>query len=362
MTIIAKQVAKLSPQEIKSLRLIVGVVIAVAIAFGFNWPFAFIMPVFVAKFLSNNKPKTPFKKLTALFIIVASAIVIGGLLTRLLMPFPAVFILVITLLIFWISYWNNSGGNEFVITMLLVGLTAMPVLGVIDQRLAQIFTFGFLFSCFVSLLLTMIMHEVIHDKTDKSEQALSHKNTTLEQTEKNTVTELDDDGELLPEKATRVKLALLSTLMIMPVVGFFLMSQSSALLVLVFVALLAQKPDLVTGVKGSKALLLGNSIGGIIAIVMYNLLKVAPTFSFLLLLFALTVGLLAKLIFSEKPAAPLYAMAFGTVIILIASASSGAADADEKFYARIMQIACACGYIIFATILANPLLKKLSQT
>lgn len=361
MTFIAQkithQIAKLSfqlnPQEISSLRLILGVVVSVAIAFGINWPFAFIMPVFVAKFLSSGKPKTPFKKLALIFLILVSAIVLGGLLTRLLMPFPAVFILIITLLIFWISYWNNSGGNDFVVTMLLVGLTAMPVLGVIDQRLAQLFTSGFLFSCFVSLVITMIMHEVI---PDQKQQPIEHQNASKENIE------LDDEGEPLPEKSVRVKLALLSTLMIMPVVGFFLASQSTALLVLVFVALLAQKPDLVAGVKGSKALLLGNTIGGLVAILIYNLLQVAPTFTFLLLLFALAVGVLTKYIFSGKPAAPLYAMALGTIIILIASASSGAADADEKFYARIMQIGCACGYIIFATILANPLLKKLSQS
>ena len=94
---------------------------------------------------------------------------------------------------------------------------------------------------------------------------------------------------------------------------------------------------------------------------MYNFLQIAPNFTFLLLLFALSTAVLSKLIFTDKPAAALYAMALGTVIILVASASSGAADADEKFYARIIQIGCACGYIVFATVLANPLLKKLSQ-
>ena len=350
MTLINQYVGRLAPYDIKSLRLIIGVVLAVAIAFGFNWPFAFIMPVFVAKFLSNNKPKIPFNKLVSLFLIVVIAIVLGSVLTRMLLPFPAVFVLIITLLIFWISYWNNSGGNELVITMLLVGLTAMPVLGVIDLRLAQVFTYGFLFSCFMSLLLTLIMHELIHDKPEPSvhEQISSG-------------TPLNDEGEPLPSQATAIKLALISTLMIMPVVGFFLATENTSILVLVFVALLAQKPDLVAGIKGSKALLLGNTIGGIIAVLMYNFLQIAPNFTFLLLLFAFSTAVLSKLIFTDKPAAALYAMALGTVIILVASASSGAADADEKFYARIIQIGCACGYIVFATVLANPLLKKLSQ-
>lgn len=321
----------------------VGVVLAIAIAFGVNWPFAFIMPVFVAKFLSNGNPKLPVKKLISVFAIIVSAIILGGILARLLLPFPAVFILIITLLIFWVSFWNNSGGNDFVCTALLVGFTAIPILALIDLNLAEIFTFGFLFSCFGALFITMIMHELIPDQIKNS------RNNVIEKVE-------------LAAKPVRIKFALLSTLMIMPVMAYFFASQSSSLLILIFVALMAQKPDLVSGIKGSKALLVANTFGGIIAIGLYNLLKIAPTFTFLLLLFAATLTVFSRLIYSNRPAAPLYAIALGTVIILIAGASSGASDADEKFYTRIAQIACACGYIIFTTILANPTLKRLSKT
>ena len=331
--------SQLSQQEISRLRLVVGVVLAIAIAFGFNWPFAFLMPVFVAKFLSNNSPKLPIKKLLMLFAIIVSAIILGGILTRLLLPFPAVFLLIITLLIFWISYWNNSGGNEFVITMLLVGFTAIPALAVLDLHLAELFTVSFLFSCFITLLITMIMHEIIPDHRQKLETINS------------------DEIKLAP-KPIRIKLALLSTLMIMPVMALFLALQSSSLLILIFVALLAQKPDLVAGIKGSKALLVANIFGGIIAIVLYNLLKIAPTFSFLLLLFALTLTIFSRFIYSNRAAAPLYAMALGTVIILIASASSGAADADEKIlYPHCTNCLCLWLYYFYEHI-GQPSIKK----
>ena len=336
--------SQLNQQELSRLRLVVGVVIAIAIAFGFNWPFAFIMPVLVAKFLSNNSPKLSIKKLIMLFAIIVAAIILAGIFTRLLLPFPVVFLLMTSLLIFWLSYWNNSGANEFIITMLLLAFTAIPALSLIEQHLAELFTINFLFSCFISLLITMVMHEIIPDHLPE--------NTAIETNEIK-----------LAAKPVRIKLALLSTLMIMPVMIVFLALQSNSLLILIFIALLAQKPDLVTGIKGSKALLAANIFGGIIAIALYNLLKIAPSFSFLLLLFTLTIAVFSRLIYSNRPAAPLYAMALGTVIILIASASAsaGAADADEKFYTRIAQIACACAYIIFTTILANPILKKLSK-
>ena len=343
MNFISTKFNTLTQYEISVLRFFIGVVIAIVLAFSINWPFAFITPIFVAKFLGKKNSKLPFKKLLAIFLIILTALILGGIATRLLLPFPVVFILIMTLLIFWISYWNNSGGNELVITMLLVGFTVIPMLGLLHQDIAETFTIGFLFSCLVSLLITMMMHELIPDKNS------------------NNVTE-SSEIKTLPEKPVRVQFALLSTLMIMPVMLFFFsFNLSSSVLILAFIALLAQKPDLVTGVKGSKALLVGNFIGGMVAIGIYNLLIIAPSFTFLIILFSLVIIIFGKNILSDKPKAPLYAMALSTIIILISSATMGAADADAKFYTRIAQIACACSYVILATIAANPLIKKITN-
>ena len=338
----------LTIREIRILRFFIGVMFAIVLAYIANWPFAFITPVFVAKFLGNSKAKLPFKKLVTIFLVIVSAFILGGIITRLLLPFPIVFILIMTLLIFWISYWNNSGGNELVITMLLVGFTVIPMMGLLHQDIAQTFTIGFLFSCFVSLMITMLMHELITDKTITSDN--------------NKLSESKLTKKLLAQGPERVKFAILSTLMIMPVmIFFFAFNLSSSVLILAFVAMLAQKPDLVAGIQGSKALLVGNTIGGFVAIAMYNLLTVAPNFIFLVLLFSCVVINFAQAIFSKKPMAPLYAMAFTTVIILVFGATLSSADADEKFYTRIIQIACACSYVVFATIAATPLIKRITQ-
>lgn len=346
-SLLPRTITNLTIREIRILRFFVGVMFAIVIAYIGNWPFAFITPVFVAKFLGNKKGKLPFKKLITIFFIILSAFILGGIITKLLLPFPIVFILIMTLLIFWISYWNNSGGNELVITMLLVGFTVIPMMGLLHQEIAQIFTIGFLFSCFVSLMITMLMHELIADKVIINDKL-----------EENNLTD-----KVIAEKPERVKFAILSTLMIMPVmIFFFSFNLSSSVLILAFIAMLAQKPDLVVGIQGSKALLIGNTIGGVVAITMYYLLTLAPDFIFLVLLFSFVVIYFSQEIFSEKVIAPLYAMAFTTVIILVFGATLSTADADEKFYTRIVQIACACSYVVFATITAKPLIKKITQT
>lgn len=334
----------LSPIETQRLRFIIGLVISFIISFGFNWPFAFITPVFVAKFLASNKPPPSLKTLLTIFIIISSAVFIGGMVTRVLLPYPVVFLLMMTLAIFWISYWNNSGGNEFVITMLLICTTAIPMLGLIGNQVPMIFTYGFLTSCFCALSITFVMNTLIPAKGVIPSDTLT------------------DTSELAP-KHVRVKYALLSTLIIIPVITFFFsFNLTGAVLIMVFVAIMAQNIDLVVGVKGSKALLVGNSIGGVVAIMVYALLILVPSFSFLMLLMALVVCIFSQLIFSKHPLAPIFSMALGTVIILVSSATLGNADADEKFYTRIFQIAAACFYIIFTMIVASPLIEKISKS
>jgi hypothetical protein len=270
--------------------------------------------------------------------------VVAILITRLFLPYPVVFILLISLAIFWISYWNNSGGNEFAITMLLVGLTVIPMLALLHHAVAEQFITGFLISCLLSIFITMIMHEIIPDNPTSSGDKTKEKN------------------ELKP-KAMRVQLALLSTIILMPVMVFFFYADlSDAVLILAFIAILAQKPDLIIGMKGSKALLVGNTIGGAIAIVMFSLLVVVPTFSFLLMLFALIIVIFSRIIFSDNPLAPLYSMALTTVIILLASSTLGEGDAGESFYTRIIQIGLACSYIVFATMATSPLFKKINYS
>ncbi|WOH35799.1 DUF2955 domain-containing protein [Thalassotalea fonticola] len=343
ITAFNKRLHQQTPERIRIIRFTVGLTLAIAISFGFNWPLAFITAVFTAKFLGNNSAKLPFKALFGILIVSITAFCAGILVTRFLLPFPIVFILIMTLIIFLVSYWGYSGGNDFVITMLLVGFTLVPMLGLFKQEVASVVTIGFLFSCLMALIITMIMHELIPDKP-------------------NTKYQDKEEKQGLKLKSTRFQLALLSTIIIMPaIIFFFFFGLTSSLLILVFIAILAQKPDLLMGMQGSKALIVGNTIGGLVAIAVYKFLLIAPTYTALILLFAVVNIYFAKLIFSDKPLAPLFAMAITTVIILISSGSTGDAGAGGKFYIRILQIGAACGYIIFATYLTAPLLTQIKS-
>lgn len=331
----------LSIKDIQIMRFATGLLVAIALAYGFNWPLAFLTPVLVAKFLGPNTPRIQLSGLLTIFIIIASAFLVGILLTASLINYPISFIFVITLTLFWLAYWGNSGGNEFAITMLLIGITLIPMLAMQHQVVATQVTYGFLFSCFVALVITLACNELFIKGTgDKPNQ----------------------QKPPIADKSVRVRLSLLSVIMILPVLVFFLYFQwTGGLLILIFIAILAQKPDLVAGIKGAGALMLGNTIGGLAAIAMFGLLLAVPQYSFALILYAAVIFIFSQFIFSDKKLSPIYAMALTTVIIIISGSTLEEGGASSKFYMRILQIAIACGYIVAITWLFTPLLEKIKS-
>ena len=50
----------------------IGLLVAIALAYGFNWPLAFLTPVLVAKFLGPNTPRIKLSGLLTIFTIIAA--------------------------------------------------------------------------------------------------------------------------------------------------------------------------------------------------------------------------------------------------------------------------------------------------
>ncbi|QBY04849.1 DUF2955 domain-containing protein [Thalassotalea sp. HSM 43] len=330
-----------SDDVIRMLRLTFGLTLAIALAFAIAWPLSFITAVFTGSFLGNRSGKMPFKVLVTLLMVATTAFVSGILISSMLLNYPIVFMLVMTLIIFAVSYWSYRGGNDFVIAMLLVGFTLVPLLGILHPAIAGIVTQNFIISCGLALFITMLSHEIIPDKPD-------------------VVTAPPKPVFDVGDKVIGFQLALLSTIIIMPaMIFFFYFGLTSDLLVLVFIAILAQKPDVLIGMKGAMGLLLGNIMGGIISIVIFNALIMVPSYTFMILVFLVLISSLGRVIFSDSRLAPLYAMALNTVVIIVAKGSGEDGNAADDFYIRIFQIGAACAYVVFAAYVTTPWLSQI---
>ena len=162
----------------------------------------------------------------------------------------------------------------------------------------------------------------------------------------------------------RFRMAAVSALVVLPVlILFYSLQLHGALLILIFVGLLSSQPGFASNFKGGLALIIGNTIGGFAAIVMYELLVLVPEFDFLIVL-PLFAGLVfGALVFSDKPTAKLYGMAFSTLLLVIASTTaSGSTEAGAKVYTRVAQIIVAVVYVVMAFGVADRFVRRKEAT
>jgi uncharacterized membrane protein YgaE (UPF0421/DUF939 family) len=108
------------------------------------------------------------------------------------------------------------------------------------------------------------------------------------------------------------------------------------------------QPGFAKDFKGGLALIIGNAIGGIAAIIFYELLVMVPQYIFLIFLTLLAGLMFGSRLFSGKPKAQLYGMAYSTLLLVIGSTTSSTGEAGAKVYTRIIQIMVAVVYVVVA--------------
>jgi hypothetical protein len=319
--------------QLSTLRLAVALTVSVLIAFIAGWPGSFIMPVFVCVLLSAGGPPIPIDRGLGLHVMVAILLLIGQFIAEVFLPHPVVCLLLISWLLLGGQYWAIRGGNQLLIVILFIAILILPLMGMESKALVSAFVGGLFVSIALAVLMCWIAHGLIPDPrlvaNAKPEQQLPSKRETYRQ-------------------------AVIKTLLVLPLLLiFYLFKLTNDLLVLVFVALLIQMPSAEVGIKGSIGTLVANGLGGLAAVICYQLLVLAPSPVMLGLSIFIVSLLFGPKIFSGAPSAQLYGTGLNTVIVLLGGATGTFGDdAGTDMYVRLLQIGAACVYIVAALSLA----------
>jgi hypothetical protein len=231
--------------------------------------------------------------------------------------------------LFGIFRAGYGGTSPFVILFLLVAVLLIPMIAQESLVAAQQVTVGLISGGAAAVGLTWLAYALFPD---------------LPETEPATTARTAPDLEGLDQRAA------VTTLVVYPVaLLFYGFGLTSDLLVLVFIAILAQQPSLTAGRQAGGALILGNLAGGVAAMVFYELLVAAPSFGFFLALTFLTALVLGTRIFSDDRLAPIYPTVLSTLLLLVGgSVAPFGDDVEVKFQLRILQIGIAVGYVVGA--------------
>lgn len=314
-------------QAIPVLRYALGATLILAVAAGSDYFLSYITPVLALTFLAPGVKPLSLKSGFLLVASLAAASAIGVIFSRLFLDFPLVFMPLLALAMFYLYYSDRI--NPLFRIWLLVSLLLIPLLSSFSYKVGALVAITLVENAAIAVVLVWFIFLVFPYKEALAAAVMKSK------------------PAMVPS-ITRYRIALKSTIVLLPVlVGFYLYQWSGAILVLVFVAMLSMNPG-ATSFKSGLLMILSNLAGGIAAIVAFNLFVVVPEFIYLILVTLIAGLVFGTWLFSGKPTAKLYGSAFSTFLLVLGSVTTSEGDAGSKVWSRIIQIGIAVVYVVIA--------------
>jgi hypothetical protein len=320
------------------IRLAFGTALAMWISQIINWPLAFIAPVLLTVLLGIPISAPSFKNGMKFVIALLAGVWIT---TWLILPFlayqPAVGMLLMVAACFWSFYYSASGGSAIMGAFLTIGLAIVAAIGSVSIEQALAVNKALTISAFASVAFLWMAHALFPDKPVEGPAPTRQ----------------------APPKPTRqasIRSAWRSTVIVLPVIVFFLFyaGSSSYLAVMIKVASMGQQAAAEKTREAGMALLKSTMIGGIGAIIMWNLLDIWASLMVYVLLIALGGLIMGRRIFAGKgmhSGAGVWSYAYLTMIVIIAPTlmdTAGTDAANIKFYDRLSMMFWATLYAMGA--------------
>ena len=318
------------------LRFAVGITLSTALAYLIGFELPFLVPILVAMLLGAPAPGPSFRAGVAFVAPIAVAAFVGVLLTRYLLQYRVIFLL-IEFLVLWLIFYGLAGGAAPLrMVWLLIAALLIPLMGTASIGLSVGIALGLVEGAIIALVSTWLSFGLLPDSPEHPATVTGGLDAK--------------PAKQVPPPEARAAFARRSLLVLYPLMLlFFVMGWTDQAVVLLFAALLSLLPSFAAGWKVGKNMIVGNLIGGVVAIVFYQLLLVWPSINAFLLLTFLSALIFAEVIFSDRPVAPLFKTGFNTVLLLVGmSVTIVGTDASSKFYTRIAQIMLAVIYVAAA--------------
>lgn len=315
--------------RIRVLRFAIGVTIAVALAYGINWPLAFLMPVLTSVILSTPLPMPSLQAGLRNMRYTILAFGLGLVFSLFFLQYPFAYILMLGLALFHLHYYLNRGGSFWLTVISIISILLLPMLANTNEDLAIGLSFGFVLSGCLTVLMVWISYLLIPDPQYAEFPQPA--------------------GFQRVYSPVAAQSALKSTLVIFPIASLFIIfNLMDYLLVMIFSALFILKPELSAGKEAGANSLISTLLGGLCAMVFYWLIVAVPEYYFYIILMFLTTLVFGINIFSGSPRSKYYGSAFIALLILVNGSMAEGASFNELLFNRILLILLATAYIIVA--------------
>jgi len=308
-------------------RLGIGVSAVFVIGAGVAWPVAFIGAIFTNLMLQGPAP-IPIRAGAMLLGRAAVAMVAVWYCAAVLLAYPLFFLVALTCSIYAIFRFSALGGSMFLVVLLLISVLLIPSLLLTSPELAGTVALWLV----INIALAILASHVFFWLFPPEEGPIPAKPAKPE------VSESEASW-----RAARM------TLVTAPYAILHFSFGWSAVLPLIFIAMLAMALSGAASAAMGRNLLVANVAGGIVAIMAYELVVIAPNFLFMAAL-VLTIMLAgAKILVSGGPYAPYAGSALNAIMVLFGGAMAPfGGDVDAEFLDRMLGIGFAVLYIAAA--------------
>jgi len=313
----------------RGLRLAFGITLAFALAQIFAWPLAYVTPVFTAILLQEPQPLLVRKALVT-FGWTLAGMAAGLAIGLTVSPYPGLTVIIFSVFLYWFYVLvMTSGAHILAVIGALIGALLMPVLAQTYPDLPLTAFWGLATDIVIAILCSWVMF-LFMPAPEVSSLKPSKK------------------AGKSPEEIHTA--ALMTTIVAAPLLISFLFFGWSKVLVLIYAALFATGLGAQGGSQaGMKAIAANLFYGAPFAIIVYELIVIAPGLGFAILLVLATCLIFAERIYSSSPNAHLWNSGLtGFLFLLGGSLGAFAPDAGDNAFVRVFQIAIACAYVIAA--------------
>jgi DUF2955 family protein len=289
----------------------------------FGWDFPFLPAMLAVQLLSGRGPIS-VKQGLAFVAVMVSACVFAVLVSQIFDHSPLVLLLVVSLLIFLEFLLLARGQAVGVAAIFLITTAVVPLLATESMSVAHGFIYSLIAGSVLAVLLTFAAHAFFPTRAPA-----------------------EPVPALPQEEGASVAVALANAAVLMSVVIYFMLSQSTVSIVMVLTVIsILRQPTSLGGGTGV-GLIIGNLAGGLAATAAYLLVTLLPSPAFLLL-----VALLVGLVFGDRIArggkwAPIYVVGLMTFLIVLGLGISPLPqDSGAFFIARVFDVMVGAIYAI----------------
>lgn len=327
--------------SVRSLRLAFGTAASLWFSQAVSWDLSFVAPVMTMFILALPMPAPRLKTGVGLVAALVLAFAAGLFVLPRILHQPMVGFLLLGLMLYWSFYIPAKGGPAAIGTLLTMGLAFSTAIGTVNVDAILLVVKAVIFGAVAGIAFVWLAHAVLPDSLAGVARPAQPARPPPPKK---------------PNAADARWNAFRSLMIVLPIGLWFLLSGASAAYapVMIKVATMGQQASKDDTQRAGRSLIMATLIGGVGAIVGWQVLRIAPTLPVYTLIVGLAGLIAGRRIFRGKGLAPdaaTWSYGYLTMLVILIPAamdSAFGAAAGGKFIDRLIMFLLATGYAVVA--------------